>query len=175
MPHRHLSLPFIERSQTSTRLHDIARELFSLKPVNEHVDVKQLLQSFGPNEMMDKIERFFESFGDLLIELTLNFLHSDLTCEQAVFHLITKYCNGGALEAIRFHEVTLETPHSDEMLWLFGRLKIIELDSCSMVDDALSISKGCQQLTLTLCREEKRDKLSTILQIVTFQNWYRFI
>lgn len=142
---------------TCHRLRAVGRQTFPLKPANKCIDVKQMLRSLGA-DAMEKIERFFEVFGHLLIELTLDLTESDSylkpkgglsSFSEPIFNLVTRYCNEETLRTFRGFGITLRTPYEDNMLRLFGRLKTITLVECTMAADALSVSKDCQALSLS--------------------------
>lgn len=154
---RYLSLDDLSSiALTCTRLQAIARQVFVLKPANKRVYVKHLLQSFGPNAL-EKVKRFFQSFGDLLLEVNLDLTNehgaptgNSTSMTEQIFHLITIHCCDGALEAFLGCRVSLKSPHKIEMIRLFSRLKKFELTECTMVADALSASQECQELLLQM-------------------------
>lgn len=142
---------------TCTRLHTVGRQTFPLAPGNKYVDVKQMLRTLGANAM-EKIERFFQVFGDLLSEISLDLTDGEnnsnangdfSSFNEPIFNLVTKHCDEEALTAFRGHGITLRTPNEEKMLRLFGRLKTITLIDCPMAVDALSVSKHCQHLSLS--------------------------
>lgn len=141
---------------TCTRLHDITRQTFSFKPKNKYVDVNLLARSFGLNSM-EKLEWFFQVFGDLLLGITLDLtdfkykpIDEMTSMNEPTLKLISKYCSDGALEKLRLSGVTLRSPTSPsgETLRLFGRLKKIRLDFCVGFSELLSVSKECEDLQI---------------------------
>lgn len=153
---RHLSLENLgSLALTCSRLHAIASQTFSLKPENKRVDIHQLLRAFGPNSS-EKIERFFQSFGSLLCDVTLDLTDASYVSiaalapmNEPIFNFIAKHCNGGALESIRMSRITLTSPHSEELLRLFSQLKKIRLDYCCGFSKVLSVSKECVHLHIS--------------------------
>lgn len=148
-------------ASSCTRLNGIARNAFSLKPANKHVDLKELLVLFGTNAGaigMEKVELYFESFGGLLLEVRLDLMAMDAhrglidtaftPMNVPIFNLIMRHCSGGALEALQLRGVEMQSHHSVEMQRLFGGVKKIRLHNCTMVYEALSASTGCKELHL---------------------------
>lgn len=140
---------------TCTRLHNISQQVFLINPANKRIDVLSLLRLFDSNSLK-KTERFFQCFGNLLVEITLDLTNFDnipivehWSMRQPIFHLITKHCSDGTLKSLRVHGLIMKSPHAVEMMRLFSSLITIRLESCDEVTKVLSESKECKNLTLT--------------------------
>lgn len=142
-------------ASTCTRLQSVARSVFKLKPEFTCLDMLKLVKSFEPIQM-DQLDHFFEIFGDLLNEISLDF-HSKYNYSQLdeyqslatpLFNLITTHCGGGNLRGLRLYQVELDS-NSAEIRQLFKHLEMIDLEYFGEIPNILAESVECVHLSLT--------------------------
>lgn len=145
---------------TCTRLQNIARDVFKRHAESKRLDVLKLVISFEPITM-DKLEKFFKIFGDLIDEILLDFtdrayrkilLYQDM--DIPIFKLITAHCGGGNLRTLLLHKIPFDvnssnSPESPDTLRLFSRLEKIVLVGCDDISKLLSVSKQCVFLSIS--------------------------